>query len=155
VLLYRISKTKYANDLSGEGARKAGGRWNTKGYPVIYTSDSTALATLEALIHTPLNLLPGKMSIAVFEFPDKLRFETISKTDIPATWSAYPAPSELARIGSRWLEKQKSAALRVPSSVIPDGEGWNYLLNPLHPDFYKIKLVKVSPYRFDSRIHKR
>jgi RES domain-containing protein len=155
VLLYRISKTKYAKDISGEGARKAGGRWNLKGSSVIYTSDSTALATLETLIHTPLNLLPGKMSIAVFELPDRLPYETIHKADLPSTWYTYPAPLELARIGIRWIERQKSAALRVPSSVTPDGEGWNYLLNPMHPDFPKIKMLKVSPYKFDSRIYRR
>jgi RES domain-containing protein len=153
--LYRISKTKYASDISGEGARKAGGRWNLKGNPVIYTSDSTALATLEALIHTSLNLLPGKMSIAVFDLPDKLLINTLLKSDLPANWWAFPAPHELARIGSRWLQKYSSAALRVPSAVTPGGEGWNYLLNPLHPDFNKIKLLNISPYKFDRRIYKR
>ncbi len=126
-----------------------------KGSPVIYTSDSTALATLEALIHTPLNLLPGKMSIAVFDLPDKLHFETILKSELPANWPAYPAPPELARIGSRWLEKCASVALRVPSSVTPGGEGWNYLLNPMHPDFHKIKIINISPYKFDRRFYKR
>lgn len=155
MLLYRISKTKYAKDLSGEGARKAGGRWNVKGTPVIYASDSTALATLEALIHTPLNLAPKKMSITCFEIPDNIKIDFLLPAKLPKNWSRYPAPIELAEMGTRWAGKGNSAALRVPSSVTPGGEGCNYILNPAHQDFSKIKIISVSPYKFDARVYKK
>ena len=155
MFLYRISKTKYARDLSGEGARKAGGRWNLKGIPVIYTSDSTALATLEALIHTPLNLLPKKMSITLFNLPDNLEIDAIAQAKLPRNWAKYPAPVELAEMGSKWAEKCVKVALRVPSSVTPDGEGSNYILNPRHRDFQKIKIISITPYKFDTRLYKK
>jgi RES domain-containing protein len=155
VLLYRISKTKYARDLSGDGARKAGGRWNLKGIPVIYTSDSTALATLEALIHTPLNLVPKKMSITSFELPDNLEIDAIAQTKLPRNWAKYPAPVELAEMGTKWAGKCGKVALRVPSSVTPYGEGNNYILNPRHRDFQKIKIISIIPYKFDTRLYKK
>jgi RES domain-containing protein len=149
VLLYRISKSKFARDLSGEGSRRAGGRWNLKGTPVIYTSDSTALATLETIVHVPLNLLPDDMSITTFELPDDMQIDSLSVSDLSKNWHAYPAPLELARTGTKWADKCKSAALRVPSSVTPLGEGYNYLLNPRHPDFVRIKIIDISPYVFN------
>jgi RES domain-containing protein len=155
VLLYRISKAKYSRDLSGDGARRAGGRWNLKGIPVIYTSDSTALATLEALVHTPLNLIPKDMSITSFELPNNLRIDKLPNSRLPKNWQTYPAPVQLARIGTDWLNKSASVALAVPSSVTPSGEGKNYLLNPRHPDFSKIKIRSVVPFVFNERLIKK
>jgi RES domain-containing protein len=155
VLLYRISKSKYARDLSGDGARIAGGRWNLNGTPVIYTSDSTALATLEALVHTPLNLMPKDISITTFELSNNLRIDKLPYSRLPKNWQTYPAPVQLARIGTDWLSKGTSVALAVPSSVTPSGEGKNYLLNPRHPDFKKIKIQSVVPYIFNDRLLKK
>lgn len=152
--LYRISKSKYANDTSGEGARRAGGRWNLKGTPVIYTSDSTALATLEVIVHTPLNLLPKEMSITVFQLPENLRIDKLPYSRLPKNWQKYPAPVMLAQIGTEWINKCTSAAMAVPSSVTPSGEGRNYLLNPRHPDFNKIKIISATPYKFNDRFYK-
>lgn len=153
--LYRIARTLYAGDLAGEGARRAGGRWNQKGTAVIYTADSVSLATLETLVHLPLNLLPHDYSLAVFELPDSLVIETLRKEALPADWSTYPAPTELANRGTDWAKKQSAVALRVPSAVTPDGESWNVLLNPLHPDFRQVSLWEITPYQFDERLFRR
>ena len=144
MLLYRIAKTRYIRDLSGEGARRAGGRWNFKGVPVIYTADSTALATLETLVHSTLNLIPKNRSISILELPDELEITAVNLDDLPKHWASYPAPVELAYIGNEWIQKQKSVAMSVPSSVTPEGEGRNYLLNPQHPDFNRVQIVKVA-----------
>lgn len=153
--LYRISKAKYAGDISGEGAKKAGGRWNQKGTAVIYASNSTALATLETLVHSPLNLIPKNRAITVFELPDFLEVETINIADLPHDWASYPAPPMLSRIGTDWAESLRTPALRVPSAVIPVGEGWNYILNPMHDSFGKIRIVEIRPYEFDQRLYCR
>jgi RES domain-containing protein len=155
MLLYRICKTQYATDLSGEGARRAGGRWNFKGTPVVYTADSTALATLESLVHSSLNLTPKNMSIVTINLPDRLSGTTIKIEDLPNRWATYPAPIELAQIGTDWTEKQEAVALCVPSSVTPTGEGRNYILNPLHPNFRQIEITQVKPHLFDARLFER
>ncbi len=152
VLLYRIGKTKRIKDLTGEGARLYGGRWNLKGTPVLYTSDSTALATLETLVHFPLHLMPSERSIMTLQLPDNLETFAVSPEELPTRWWINPAPPELAEIGQRWIEEQSGVALVVPSSVTPTGEGRNYILNPQHPDFKYIEIVKVSPYNYDERL---
>lgn len=155
MLLYRISKTKYASDLSGEGARRAGGRWNFKGTPVLYTADSTALATLETLVHFPLNLTPKNRAIATIDFPDELTVTRIDSEDLPDNWATYPAPIKLAEIGNNWVQKQENVALCVPSSITPDSEGRNYILNSTHPDFRQISIIKIDDYKFDNRLFER
>lgn len=152
VLLYRIGKTNRIRDLSGEGARLYGGRWNLKGTPVLYTSDSTALATLETLVHSPIHLMPSNRSIITLNLPDDLTVFNLSTQDLPTKWWVNPAPPALARIGQQWFEEQSGVALVVPSSVTPTGEGRNYLLNPQHPDFGQIEVVKLSQYDYDTRL---
>ena len=152
VLLYHIGKTKRIKDLSGEGARLYGGRWNLKGTPVVYTSDSTALATLETLVHAPLHLMPESRSIVTLELPDNLEVFSIAPEDLPERWWINPAPPELADMGQKWIEEESSVALVVPSSVTPTGEGRNYILNPQHPDFSKVEIVHVSTYDYDERL---
>ncbi|MBK7637232.1 MAG: RES family NAD+ phosphorylase [Saprospiraceae bacterium] len=49
--VYRICRSKYSNDLSGEGAKLYGGRWNRPGIAALYTSESRALALLELIVH--------------------------------------------------------------------------------------------------------
>lgn len=152
MLLHRIAKTKYIRDLSGEGARRSGGRWNYKGVPVVYTADSAALATLETLVHLQLNFLPLNLSTIVLNLPDSLEISVVSSQELPSNWYSYPAPKTLADIGNKWIEQQTSVALSVPSAILPDSEDRNYILNPHHPDFRLISIVRVKPYTYDSRL---
>jgi RES domain-containing protein len=152
VMLYRIGKTNRIRDLSGEGAKLYGGRWNPKGIPALYTSDSTALATLETLVHSPLHLMPKNRSIVTLELPADLEVLTVSLEELPAKWWINPAPSQLAQIGQKWLDQLLGVALVVPSSVTPAGEGRNYILNPQHPDFRHIEIIRVAKYDYDERL---
>ena len=154
VLLYRISKTEHIRDLSGEGARLFGGRWNPKGMPALYTSDSTALATLETLVHFSLNLVPQNRSILTLNLSDNLPRRELNVKDLLPKWWINPAPPKLASIGKKWLEQNSEVALVVPSSVTPQAEGRNYILNPKHPDFSNIEIVDVTEFRYDSRFFK-
>ena len=153
--LYRLSKSQYAEDLSGQGARRTGGRWNLKGTSVIYTSDSMALATLEALVHSPLNLIPKNRSITIFELPDPVKTESVAISQLPENWRSYPPSIELAQRGTDWVNRGLSSVLQVPSVVIPPGAEWNYLLNPQHADFKKIQIIEIRAYEFDSRLFNR
>lgn len=148
---YRIGQTKYARDRRGSGVD---GRWNLLGTYVIYTGGSLALSCLEKLAHTPgTSLYAGDFSVTIFEVPDSLTIKEITikeLTKINADWIKvinYPITQKL---GNNWLKEQETAILKVPSAII-DLE-YNYLFNPAHPDFNKIKISAVNEFNFDTRL---
>jgi len=150
VHVYRITKTLYSQDLSGTGARLYGGRWNPKGISVVYTAASRALATVEYLVHVPLSLMPRDLRMVTLYIPYWITPKTITIADLPANWRDYPAPPELAELGTQWARAQETLLLRVPSAVVE--QEWNVLLNPLHPDMPHVTMPQVEPYQFDSRL---
>jgi RES domain-containing protein len=150
MIVYRIAKTKHIHDLSGSGAREYGGRWNDKGISVVYTSESRALATVEYLVHVPLSIVPGHISIASIKIPDRIRPKEISVSDLPANWRDYPPPSELATLGTRWALANETLLLRVPSAVVE--REFNILINPSHREMKHIVISQVEEYKFDTRL---
>ncbi len=150
--VYRIAQAEFAEDLSGEGARLFGGRWNPPGRAMLYTANSTALAALEILVGFDWDLAPT-LSLVELEVPD-LPLEVIAAEDLPDDWCRPGNPS-LRKIGAQWLESRKTLALQVPSATIPTApDGFNILLNPAHPRFSKIKVRKVLDFSFDARLAK-
>jgi RES domain-containing protein len=151
VQVFRIAKTRYIRDLSGTGAMLYGGRWNHKNIPVIYASESRSLASLEFLVHVSLlPILPKNLSIACLEIPDDIVAERISVSELPKTWRGYPAPPELADIGSKWATSMRSLLLRVPSVVVMDE--FNVLINSRHPEMKRVILTGVEHFTFDRRL---
>ena len=148
--LYRLSKMKHIRNLSGAGSRISGGRWNQRGTAVLYAAESRSLASMEYLVHVPMAVLPKNLSIAVLEIPDSASSNTISADDLPSGWRDYPAPPELADIGTDWVAENSGLLLRVPSAVVR-GE-YNVLINPAHPDMRKLKILGVEAYAFDPRL---
>jgi RES domain-containing protein len=145
--VYRISKTKYAEDLNGMGSKLYGGRWNKIGTPCIYTSESRALAILEYSVNVNIDFIPRSLSICVFEI-DPRQIHTLDIEKLPGNWRDNPTPLSTKEFGSE-LFSQDYSILKIPSVVIP--EEWNYVLNPMidQPDF---KLVEVKDFVFDLRI---
>jgi RES domain-containing protein len=150
VHVYRITKTLYSQDLSGTGARLYGGRWNPKGISVVYTAESRALVTVEYLVHVPISLMPRDLRMVTLYIPDWIIPKTTAIADLPANWRDYPAPPELAELGTQWTRAQETLLLRVPSAVVE--QEWNVLLNPLHPDLPHVTMPQVEPYQLDSRL---
>lgn len=148
--LFRIARKRYIRDLSGEGARRYGGRWNHKGVAVLYTSSTASLAALEMLVNTPAASLPNDLQLMVLSIPDSIRPGRIDRNRLPDNWSDWPAPEPLMDIGSEWISAQSSLLLQVPSAVIPTE--WNVLINPGHPAFDNVKQKAVHEFRFDKRI---
>lgn len=148
--LWRICREIHAGSaFSGEGARLYGGRWNSQGLRVIYTSPSLALAAIETFVHLEPNLRPDDLVSIEAELPDHLRTERIDLKSLSRQW--YELRDESLRaIGDRWIGAGKSLALHVPSAAIR-GE-WNVLLNPEHSDFRKVKVGKVKAFEFDLRM---
>jgi len=150
VQAFRIAKTRHIRDLSGIGAMLHGGRWNRRNIPVVYSSENRSLATVEFLVHVSLSIVPNDLSIACLEIPDNVVSEQISINDLPENWREYPAPPELAKLGSEWALEKRSLLLRVPSVVVPNE--FNILINPRHQEIYTVTLSRVERYTFDSRL---
>jgi RES domain-containing protein len=150
IKLYRICTTEHIADLSGAGARIYGGRWNNTGYPIVYTSGSRSLAALEFLVHVPMALAPDNLSIAEIIITDKVKRESITTKELASNWRGYPAPEQLAEIGTKWIKSKSSLLLEIPSAVV-DKE-INTLINPLHPDMKHVSLAQVEKFHFDSRL---
>ena len=148
--LWRICRARYAAEAySGEGARLYGGRWNSKGLPVIYSSTSLALAVVETFVNLEPKLLPDDLVSIQAELPDTVPAECLEAKALPAHW--YKARGEALRhFGDEWIRAQKTAALYVPSAAIRGD--WNVLLNPAHADFRKLKAQKPLPFEFDLRM---
>ena len=149
---YRIAKKQYIEDLSGEGARLHGGRWNRKGTAVVYHAENRALATVEYLVHIPLSLLPLDLYIAEISLPARAEIEDVPSKSLPQEWATYPAPAVLAEIGEKWVMRNETLLLRVPSAVVR-GE-FNLMINPKHQDAKDIKIVSSKPMQIDERLLK-
>lgn len=146
---WRIVKAKHAaTAFTGEGARLHGGRWNSRGVSVVYTSESRALAALESLVHLNPPLTFQYVAIPI-DF-DEAFVEKIARRTLPADWKEEPPPPSAQSIGDLWVGEARSAVLELPSMIIP-GES-NFLLNPQHRDFKKIKIGKPEPFAFEPRL---
>lgn len=150
LLVWRLCAAKYApTAFDGEGARLYGGRWSPKGIRVNYTAESRALAVVEVLaqVDERARLVNLRWVLVSAEFPEALVEKPIR---YPADWRQFPRTIVTQAFGESWAEESRSVALRVPSAVVP-GE-FNYLLNPAHPDFSRVKIAKPEPFAFDPRL---
>jgi len=148
---FRLCKTKHlATAFTGEGARIAGGRWNSPGVGVVYTSSTLSLATLEVLVHLDDPESFARMfSWFAMEIPDEL-VEVLDESKLPSTWCADETTAATQVIGDAWVRSQRTAVLAVPSVVTP-GER-NYLLNPSHPRISGIRFASPQVFRPDPRL---
>lgn len=150
---WRIVKTKYAvQAFDGEGARIYGGRWNSPGVKMVYTSESLALAALEMLAHLGKSELLVSYSRCAVRF-DKSLITSLDRSLLPINWRTYPAPPELQMLGDAWVARATSVVLEVPS--VPIETESNYLINPLHPNFGSLTIEDAEPFIFDARLISR
>lgn len=149
--LFRITQENYAEDLSGNGAKIFGGRWNNEGKYALYTSTSRSLALLETLAHTPAKMLSSKDYILItLHIPDNTAREKISSDKLLSGWDTTDAGFYTKKIGDQFLIENKKLLLEVPSVVLP--EEMNVVLNPEHVEMKKVKLIHKRRIIFDSRI---
>lgn len=149
--VWRIcSKGRQAFD--GAGARRYGGRWNRSGTSVVYTSGSLSLAALEYFVHVDPDVAPEHLITISADIPQSVAIESIKPADLPEGWRRYPAPEVTQEIGTKWVKKGSTLVLSVPSVLIPDE--LNYLINPAHRDFRRLRINKPAPFQFDPRMWK-
>lgn len=153
MVVWRICKSKYARSaFQGIGAEKAGGRWDFRGSRVVYASENLSLATLELLVHVDPRALPKDLVVVLAELPKGFSKTELDVSALPDDWRNYPAPSELKRIGTDWINSNNSLALVVPSAVNPVDR--NVLLNPNHSEMIKVKVEPPEIFDFDPRMFK-
>jgi len=153
MILYRLSKGEHHLDLSGKGAEIYGGRWNSKGVAMLYTSQSRALAFAEASIHIPVGIVPKNYFLISISIPDTSGIFKLTETDMPADWRSYPHSNSTQMIGDQFIADSKFLIMQVPSAVVPGD--YNFLINPNHSQIKNVTIVSVEPFEFDSRFIER
>lgn len=104
---------------------------------------------LEYFVHLDRDDPPPDLVVAAADVPDDVSRIHVGPSKLPATWRQTPAPVELAAIGDRFARRRRDAILVVPSALAPDESNW--LLNPAHPDFARIRIHPLEPFTYDSR----
>ena len=145
--VYRITLSIFADALQASG-RPA--RWNSHHVKVIYTSSSQSLSCLENVVHRSSLGLNQNFRLLTINIPDNIKITEVKLSDLEPNWQDYEAFPYTQNIGNGWIRNSETAVLKVPSAIIT--QEYNYLLNPNHPDFSKIKLTGNEPFIFDSRI---
>jgi RES domain-containing protein len=138
-LAWRLCRRPFA-DLSGEGARLVGGRWNSPGRLVVYASEDAALAVLEVRVHLDLDfsLLPADYALMAIDL-DELLLERLDA-----------CPADTVAFGDAWLASRRSPVLSVPSAIVPESR--DLLLNVAHPDAQRARIASIRSFSFDERL---
>ncbi|MGH9962314.1 MAG: RES family NAD+ phosphorylase, partial [Pyrinomonadaceae bacterium] len=153
MLQWRVTPKAHAEKpLTGEGARRFGGRWNHIGTQVVYTSGALSLAVLEYLVNLSISDLPDDLVSIQIQIPDDIPCDEVAVDDLPTNWRTFPAIEELKDIGTEWQHEGKTAILAVPSVVIPNER--NYLINPAHRDSQRVEILSVEPFALDPRLYR-
>lgn len=148
---FRIVKRRHAKQaFSGEGARLAGGRWNSPGRHAVYLSATLSLAAMETFVH--LGEDAARLVYVYFEveIPASVAISTL--VPAPKGWRNEPPTLASMGAGDQWLIAGKTALLEVPSALIPSEA--NLIFNPLHPDGAKLRIGTARAFHFDPRMWK-
>lgn len=144
-----VPRQKASTAFDGEGARLYGGRWNPIGIPMVYASEHQSLATLEVRVHIDKTSMRLPYKCFSFHFREEL-MEVLRARALPKNWRLEPPPPSLQKLGAEWITSGRSLILAVPSVIVP-GER-NFLINPRHPDFPKLKIDPPTDFAFDQRL---
>jgi RES domain-containing protein len=147
---YRIVQSQWsASAMSGEGARRFGGRWNAPGVAAVYLAESRALTALEIIVHAPREVLRLEWRVIRVDIPDQW-IEKADHDGLPKSWRDQPSSVSAQKFGSTWLQKNSLPALMLPSVIVP--EEHTLLLDPSHPDVSRLKVSPPKVFSFDPRL---
>lgn len=149
--VYRISKCKYIDDLSGAGAAMFPGRWHGRGTYILYTASTASLALLESVVHIS-NIIVADYCMICLDIPED-KILAIDIKSLPDDWFENPPPDKLKFYGDSFVAQNKFLALKLPSAIMPEEN--NYLLNPRHKDFKLVKKIYTRHVPIDERLLKK
>jgi RES domain-containing protein len=147
MIVYRLTTGKFANDIFGTGAKIYGGRWNPVGFAALYTSEFISLAILEILVRATKNTSPSSYTLTSFEIPESGIYHVQLKKLKPE-WKYDLKYTQ--GIGEDFLSENQTLCVKVPSAIVPQEN--NFLLNPLHSDFKKVKIISSELLELDKRL---
>lgn len=148
--VFRLSRAKYAEPLSGKGSALKGARWNSAGVELIYTAINRSLAMAEVAVHLTLATVPSDYVMMTIYLPDDISTKKLNQKDLPTNWNNFPHPVSTQAIGDRFVADNTHCVLQIPS-VVTMGD-FNLLLNPRHAEFPQIKIIDIKPFPFNERI---
>lgn len=146
----RLSKKAFASSLSGIGAALKGARWNSAGIEMIYVATNRSLAMAEVAVHFSIGTIPPDYMMITIHIPDDISLVKIDNKDLPSDWNVFPHPVSTQIIGDKFITENKYCIFQVPSSVTKGD--YNYLINPYHEDFKRIKIIDIVEFPFDNRL---
>ena len=148
--VYRLLRKPFSKQpFDGEGSFRFGGRWSSAGTRIAYTSEHLSLAILEYFVHIGADHPPHDLVVATAEIPDGVSTTRVQMEKLPATWRHTPPPAELAAMGDSFAGNKRAAVMIAPSVHAPNEANW--LLNPQHPHFVRIKVRPSEPFSYDPR----
>ena len=149
MIVYRLATAKYAEDISGEGARLYGGRFNPVGVPALYTSGNISLCILEILVRASRITVPDSYTLISIELPET-GIRELTTRKLKKDWQSDLDYTQ--GIGEDFLKRNYALCLKVPSAVISVEH--NYILNPAHGDFKKVNIIETQLLQLDKRLFK-
>ncbi|MEO6894073.1 MAG: RES family NAD+ phosphorylase [Ginsengibacter sp.] len=148
MIVYRITNERFKSDLSGNGAALYGSRWNSKGIPLLYTSEFISLSILESLVHLKREEIPADQYLLHIEFPERTVIKELSFNKIKKGW--FEEIEYTQWLGNQFLRNNQILVMKVPSVIVHQEN--NLLLNPLHPEFKKVKIINSELLQLDKRL---
>jgi RES domain-containing protein len=149
MIVYRLARKAFKDDLKGIGAEKFGGRWNNIGVPLLYTCQHRSLAVLEVAAHMQLTQMPIDFYMVEIEIPDN-DISIVSENQLPYKWMENPHNRLTQNFGDDFVRANKFVAMRVPSAIVK--QEFNLLINPNHSKANKIEIVHSYPFVMDGRL---
>ena len=147
MIVFRICGEAHSSDITGTGSKIYGGRWNSKGIPMLYVSEHISLSVLEMLVHNNFNDFSIPLSLLKILLPSESPINDIKISKLKTYWQDDISYTKF--IGNEFIKSNTNLILKVPSAVVIEEN--NFLINPLHKDFKKVKITEVKTFRTDKR----
>ncbi len=103
-------------------------------------------------MHVDPSEAPDDLVVIPVDIPHNVAVTETALRGLPGDWRSTPAPPGLQELGALWVRSGKTAVLSVPSVLVPDER--NYLFNPAHPAFVRVKRGRLRAFSIDPRLYR-